>query len=186
MVRFTARLLVVGLFFLNSSLRSAEAFNVGIEPTIGYRIQKRDNPDRTSKTLTYGGRLVLGIPLLSAEVGYSGGNSTEEFPSQFLTIRETTEQYRVGLRSDISTGILSFIRVRAGAEARKVTSERTLNLVTTRNVSPTKVYPYVGAGLGLGVTSSLKVVAEVTVTVIDMNDFSKNEITPSLGIAIGF
>ncbi|RYZ67682.1 MAG: hypothetical protein EOP09_10625, partial [Proteobacteria bacterium] len=152
------------VFSLIAMTHPAQSYAFRIEPVVGYQLQRKSNPERTTKSLSYGGRLVFGPTLLSLETEYNRAKSDENFPDLALKVVDVTERYRVGLRSDLSTGLLSFFRVRGGAEGRKITSDRTLSGTTTRNVSPTYVFPYVGAGLGMSIAPGTRVIAEVTAT----------------------
>src|SRR5687767_3267052 len=101
-MRFHRLLIAVAVSapLLAVSYAEAAPFGLGIEPIIGYeRVQKVLPTQHTKDRLIYGARLTLGIPLLSAEAEFTRGTDTENFPSDDLTIKDTDDKLKLGLRS---------------------------------------------------------------------------------------
>lgn len=158
--------------------------SVNIQPIVGYSFERKSNPERKERVLTYGARVIAGYRILSAEAEYTRGDSDAVYPAQDLRIEELTEKARLGLRSTYDLASLLSFTLRGGAEAGRRNTERTLAGVTTKSESPTTVDPYLGAGLGIHLGNTLSLNAEAVATIKDVNDLTKNEYTTTLGFTI--
>lgn len=157
-----------------------------IEPIVGYELQRRTDPDRIERSLVYGARVIAGYRLLSAEAEYTRGNSDETYGSPETKIEETTEKVRAGLRSTYDLGSFLSATLRGGAEMGKRNTKRTTSGVTTETKSPSKVDPYLGAGVGIHFGPQFSLTAEAVATVKDTKDLKKNEYTTTLGVKVNF
>lgn len=168
-----------------SLARSRIGFSV--EPIIGYdRVQKLTPTPHTSDRLVYGGRLIVGVPLLSIEAEYTHGTDSESFPTEGISTRDTADKGKLGLRSAIKLGKLVSFVARAGAQGSRTVHEETSGGVTTRTEGPIEYDPYAGAGLRvqLGRRSKFSFGADVTAVITDTNDLSKNEYLLTSGFTI--
>ena len=155
-----------------------------IEPIIGYELQRKDNPSRSKLELTYGGRLIAGYKILSAEAEYTQGSSDEIFTAPAEEIAEKTKKIRVGLRSTFSLGSMLDWFLRGGAEDQKIHTTTTISGVATESNSPSRVYPYVGTGLGIALGSQFTLNGSVTATLKDLKDLKQTEYTTAFGVTI--
>lgn len=157
-----------------------------IQPIIGYEAQRKENPNRTKVVFIYGARVIAGYKILSAEGEYTHGTSNETFPASSQNIRETTDRYRLGIRSSYDLGTLFTFTLRGGGETMKRKTDTTTGGVTTTATAPSKIDPYLGLGTALHVASVLSLVGEVVVTMRDWNDMKKNDFSTTLGLEIHF
>ena len=158
--------------------------SVTIQPIVGYSFERKSNPDRKERVLVYGGRVIAGYRLLSAEAEYTRGDSDAVYSNPSLRIEELSEKARLGIRSTYDLAMILSFTARGGGEASRRTTERTESGVTTKSKSPTVVNPYLGAGLGVHLGSFVSLNAEVVATIPDVNDLSRNEYTTTLGVTL--
>ncbi len=155
-----------------------------IEPIIGYEYQKKTDPIRSKLVLTYGARIIAGYKVISGEGEYTTGQSDEVFPEIFTQIIEKTEKARLGLRTSYAIGSMLDSYLRAGGEAQKKHTIKTIVLTVTETDSPYKVYPYIGTGLTLKLGSHFGLNANVLATLKDINDLTQTEYSTSVGVSI--
>lgn len=181
------RILLVFLAILSSTAGAAEYEGVSytIEPIVGYAFERKDDPPRAKRVLTYGARVIAGWRILSAELEYTQGDSDELFTSG-KRIEEKTERLRAGLRSTWALGSIVDWFLRGGGEAQKRERTTTISGVSTRTESPSRVYPYVGTGLAVHLGSALSLNASATATIKDTSDLKQNEYSTSLGVSLNF
>jgi hypothetical protein len=156
-----------------------------VEPIIGYELQRKSEPQPHAKiVLIYGARAVAGYKILSAEGEYTRGNSDEQYVVSDYRIEETTQKFRVGLRSqpEILPGIS--VALRGGAELAQIHTRTTSNGKVSEYDRPSKVYPYVGAGLAAHLGSKFSLSLEGLMSVHDWNDLSQNEYQSTVGLKI--
>ncbi|MBC7385435.1 MAG: hypothetical protein H7301_04620 [Cryobacterium sp.] len=180
-VLFTASFISV-----NASAALPSDLTYSLEPIVGYEFQKKENPSRRVRVFTYGGRIIAGYKILSAEGEYTLGNSNETFASSSTQIEEKRQTARIGLRSTYSLGSVIDWYLRGGAENQKRHTTTTVSGVITENDSPSKVYPYVGTGVSLKIGMQLSLNASVIATVKDTKDLNQNEYTTTLGVNLNF
>lgn len=158
-----------------------------IEPIVGYeRVQKLVPDKHTVDRLHYGARLSLGVLFLTAEATYIRANDTEEFPSQNLTVKDTTDKAQLGLRGSFK--LIGVIRAsaRAGGQASQNTHEETRNGVYTKEVETIKVHPYAGAGLIVQLGRLFLFKSDVTTVFTKWPDMNYNEYQVTAGFAVKF
>src|SRR5690606_20393379 len=119
-----------------------------------------------------GARVVAGYRLLSGEIEYTRGQSDANYPLTDLRIEETTERVRAGIRSTYDLGSILSFTGRGGAEIGRRNTESTTAGVTTKSESPTRVDPYVGAGIGIHLGKTLSLNAEALATIKDVKDMN--------------
>lgn len=179
----------VFLFFLFCFL-SNEAHAIiryTVEPIIGYeRIQKLVPTKHTKDRLIYGARVLFGIPLISGEGEYTRGTDTEEFSSPALTVKDTTDKAKLGLRSTVKLIGVVYAFARAGAQAKQNVHEETLAGVTTKTTEPVIVKPYAGAGLTAKLGRNFRFDADFTVVFADTQNWRDFEYQTTAGIAVEF
>ncbi len=156
-----------------------------VEPIVGYDLQRKTDPQPHAKlVLTYGARVIAGYKIIAAEGEYTRGKSDEEYPLSSLRIEETSQEIKVGVRSspEIYPGIS--LAVRGGAQLSEVHAKTTSNGTVTESDRPSRVDPYVGAGLSANLGGIVALSAEGTMTVRDWNDITKSEFQGTLGLRI--
>lgn len=176
---------VLCAFSITARARSSIGFS--LEPIIGYdRVQKLTPTAHTTDRLVYGGRLIVGVPLLSVEVEYTRGTDHEDFPTSGLSTKDTADKGKLGVRSSIGLGKLFSFIARAGAQGSRTVHESTSAGVTTRTETPIEYDPYAGAGLRIrfGRRSQISLAADLTAVITDTSDLSKNEYLLTSGFAV--
>ena len=136
-----------------------------INPVIGYeRVQKIFPTPHSTSRLIYGLRAQYGVSLLSLEAEATQGRSDETFPVEGITVKDTTTNLKLGLRSNFNVlaNTLSMY-LRAGGSANKTKEEITENGVTRVNKPSLKISPYAGTGFNFRLLSSIYVNGGITV-----------------------
>jgi len=173
----------------NAEARSKLPFSVGIEPIVGYeRVQKLVPTVHSRDRLIYGARLTAGILLISAEAEYLRGTDTESFPDQDLTVKDTADKAKLGLRSTISFGGILSLVLRAGAQASQNKHEETTGGVTTSTTEAIKYRPYGGGGLRLGLGRNISLTGDIVAVFPSHfpNNMQNNEYQTTLGFTVRF
>ncbi len=177
---------------LLSSYGFAKSSNLGllsidIEPIIGYAYDQKLVPYRhTKQNVVYGARVLLGLPLISAEAEYTKTTDTENFPDVPVSTKDLTDKLKIGLRSTFRLMGVVYAFARAGGQAKKNHHEETRNGVTTSWDDPIYVKPYVGAGLRVRMTRHLFADADFTAVFPDTKDFRYVETQVSAGFGVRF
>jgi hypothetical protein len=133
----------------------------------------------------YGARVRAGILILSAEGEYTHGTNAENFADQGLTINDTDDKIKLGLRSDLRLGSLLSAHLRAGGEAHQDHRVQTLNGVST-TTDITVYHPYAGAGASVKLTSNFSATADAVAVIPSISDMSQNEYQVTAGFDIRF
>lgn len=155
-----------------------------IEPIVGYeRVQKLSPTPHTKNRLMYGLRANFGPPLISMEAQLTQANDTESFPEEDLTIKEEVINAMLGIRSNLSLGVLGFY-LRAGGHARKSKLTTTKDGETTEKEPAIRVSPYAGTGISINAANILRANAGVTAIFTGKPKGSDREYQTTLGFAI--
>ena len=168
--------------------RSARAItSVGIEPVIGYeRVQLLAPTPHTKDRLVYGARATYGFSFLSIEAEYLHSNSSESFPLEGLSTKDTAEKIKAGLRSGIDLlGLLNFYG-RLGCQASRNRHEETEAGVTVSTYEPIRYHPYAGAGLRVRLGRNLRATGDVTTVFHDFPNMNQNEYQATAGFVVQF
>ena len=163
----------------------AAPITLGIEPIIGYeRVQKLQPTQHMTNRLMYGARITAGIPLVAAEAEVTRGDDTESFPAQDLTIRDTDDKVKLGLRSSLRLSSLLSFQARAGGQAKRNTHEVTTAGQTEKTVGAIVYKPYAGLGLTSRLGHLFALSGGVTVVFNDFPRMAGNEYQTTLGFNI--
>lgn len=166
------------------SAGSAHAF-LTVEPIVGYeRVQKLLPSAHTRDRLVYGGRAIVGLPMLSVEAEYTRAGDSETFVATNTIINDTEDKARVGLRSGFGLGSLFGVFLRGGAQARLTRHETVTAGVPVTTYDPPSYNPYAGAGLRLGFGKKIALTADLTVVMKDFPLLTNNEYMATAGFAI--
>lgn len=183
MKNFFTLILLLGLFSENAFA----LISMNIEPIVGYeRVQKLVPDKHTVDRLHYGARISLGIPLISAEATYIRSNDTEEFPSDNLTVKDTTDKVQLGLRGSFQLIGVVRLSARAGGQASQNVHEEILAGVSTKVTETIKVHPYAGAGLMIQLGRLFIFKSDVTTVFTKFPDMNYNEYQLTAGFAVKF
>lgn len=183
-------LLTIFLFplFLSTNAGAAVSpITTSIEPIIGYERITKPTPTIHSKDrLIYGARLTVGLIFFSAEAEYLHGTDSEVYPLTSTTIKDTTDKFRLGLRSSIPIIGLASFTLRAGGQASLNQHETTIAGFTAKTIDPIQYHPYAGAGFRLRLQSNFSLTADLTTVFTDFPNMDHNEYQLTTGIALNF
>ncbi|MBU6376714.1 MAG: hypothetical protein KGQ59_12000 [Bdellovibrionales bacterium] len=164
--------------------RSLQGIQVQIEPVVGYERAYKPQPQpHTKMRFLYGVRASAGYSYLSAEIEASRASDSEAYPAQVLTIDETAEKVKLGLRSGFDRPHASFF-FRAGGQAQWVSRTTSLVGVSTTTKDPLSIDPYAGIGSEIG-GPHIRLTGSATVVFQDFNAWSRNELQTTVGVKIG-
>jgi hypothetical protein len=170
---------------ITSTTYAAEGSSLTIGPIIGYEKIHRYAPvERSVDRLTYGLRLVYGVPLLSVEAQLTQAKDTEDLPSYSLKVEEKATTGMLGVKSsfEILQQSLSWY-LRGGAHGSKREVTKTQNGVITTENPGVKVSPYAGTGLNINIMNKVRLDAGITV-VFPKSSGEKNDYLGTLGFSI--
>ncbi len=171
------------LCFMTSTSALADLISLQIEPIVGYEKVRQVLPsEHTVNRLMYGGRLIAGVLLISAEAEYTRGTIEEIIDS--MTQKSTADKAKLGLRSGFRLGRLLSLHVRGGVQAEQEQIDQTVNGVTTTTKESIKYHPYGGAGARAALTSKLTATADVVAVIPDIQNMERNEYQVTAGFAI--
>ena len=160
--------------------------NLTINPVIGYeRVQKVYPTPHTSSRFIYGLRAQYGLRILSLEAEATQGKSDEAFPTQNITVKDTTTNLKLGLRSNfnILANTLSMY-LRAGASGNKTKEERTESGVTTTVEPDFDISPYAGTGFNFRLLSNIYANGGITVIFTGEPEGSDYDYQTTLGFTV--
>ena len=181
-------LAVLFLLFFAIVQRSAHAIvSLDVEPIVGYERAQLLIPYRHTKDrLIYGARVSAGVLFISAEAEYTHTNSSEIFPDDAVSTRDTAEKIKLGVRSQIRLLGLLYGFLRVGCQATRNKHEESRNGVNVVNTEPIKYHPYAGAGLRFRFTKHFLFTADVTTVFTDFPDMNRNEYQGMAGFVVKF
>ncbi len=178
------KILVIFLFSLSLSVQAKET-RFHWQPIIGLeRVQKIEPAGETKDRFIYGLRMNYGMPILSAEFEITQGKDTENFSDRNLTIKESTTNLMLGVRSSYQLGQSLYFYLRGGAHGRRNERERIENDVSTETTPAVYLNPYAGTGLSIHVLEMLSINAGVTVIFTGQPRGSEREYQTSLGFTL--
>ncbi|MBI2712691.1 MAG: hypothetical protein HYX41_07560 [Bdellovibrio sp.] len=178
-------LMVISFSTLLASPSKADIFKINLEPIIGYeQVQVVLPTPHSTSRLIYGASATFGVLLLSGELQYTHGTSSESYPTLGLTQTDVGDRARGGIRSGFRLGPLLTLFVRGGVEAYQERIDQTLNGVTTTTIIPITISPYVGAGARASLGGKLYATADVVATIVNINDLTQNRYTASAGVGV--
>ncbi|MGK5088429.1 outer membrane beta-barrel protein [Bdellovibrionota bacterium FG-2] len=174
-------LVVVGF----SAPARAEPLRLGIEPLVGYELVRKLRPtEHSSKRFFYGGRLTLGVLLLSLEGEYTRGTNSETYDAQGLTFKDTADRAKVGLRSGLRLSSLLRLYARAGGQASRNKHEEIAGANNIVTWEPTTIRPYGGAGFRVALSSKFAFTADVVAVINDFHLLRNNEYQTTAGFVV--
>jgi hypothetical protein len=163
----------------------AAPITLNVEPLVGYeRVQKLIPTAHSKDRLMYGGRVSIGIPLLSVETEYTRGVDNETFIEQGLSIKDTDDKVKLGARSMLRMSRFFSLIGRGGVQGKWNTHEETVAGVTTKTSNPAVYKPYAGAGLAINIGSMLVVSGGLTAVFNNFPDMNQNEYQTHLGFTV--
>jgi hypothetical protein len=158
---------------------------VNLEPIIGYeRVQKLVPTAHSTDRLLYGVRATAGIPLVSMEAEYTQSSDTENFYDSSLTIKDSDEKLKIGVRSTLQAASFLSVTARAGGQATRNTHTETSGSTTTSTVKPITYRPYAGVLLNGHLGSKFSLSGGITVVFTNFPEMSQNEYQTTLGFGI--
>lgn len=182
------RLLSIASFLMISvtaEARGGSGLQIGLEPIIGYeRVQKLVPTTHTTDRLLYGARITAGFKLLSLEAQYTTAKDTESFSNPDLTVTDTGQKAKVGLRSTLGSGMMKLV-ARGGVQGFQTRHQESSGGVSTVDTTVPLVYkPYGGAGLKFRLSSQISFTAEVVAIFKKFPDMNQNEYETTAGFEI--
>jgi hypothetical protein len=160
-------------------------FGFRLEPIIGFEhVQKLAPSPHVKNRLIYGARIIGGTPRLAGELEYTRGTDRELYPESDLSITETADRGKLGLRSGYDLGEIFRFHLRAGGQLSRVRRDRTQGGVTSRDWDEPDLSPYAGAGISVRLADALDASAELVVVVRDFGDLSQNEYQTTAGFQV--
>lgn len=183
---------IVLVFLTLSSLSTAavskDKLGIGIEPIVGYeRVQKLIPTPHFTQRIIYGARLTAGVLLFAAEAEYLRGTDSEYFSTTNLTVTDTADKAKLGVRSSLGLG--NFVRVtgRGGVQATQNKHEEKVGTVTTVSTTEALKYaPYAGAGLRVALSSKISLTGEVVAVFTDTSHLENTEYQATAGFVVRF
>jgi len=174
----TPLLLVFSILLLGA--KSAHAAISGltytVQPLVGFELDEKNVPTpHTHLSLMYGARVTGGYRVLSGEVEGTRSTSREDFVLPTLSVEDTTDRVKLGVRSTHSLTKNDLISVmgRFGGEASRTKHSETQNGATTTTTGPLYCRPYIGAGVSTSLFHGFALNAE-GVAVIDPKNLKNN------------
>jgi hypothetical protein len=166
-------------------LFASDNFEINFAPLAGYEQVQKTSPYQYSvNRFVYGGRVIIGLFLFSAEAEYLHGTDSETFASQNLSTTDVDDEFKVGLRSNISLGhVLSFY-VRAGGQGLQNKHTDTTAGVSTTTTQPITYSPYAGAGLRVRLSSHFHLTGDFTMVFVNFPSFAYNNYQALGGIVL--
>jgi len=185
---FNAITLIIALVVLPATAWAASGVGAGVhfEPIIGYEwVQKLVPSQHSSSRLVYGGRIIAGLPLLSAEAEYTRGSDTETFTSPAVTVTDNADRLKLGVRSSVGFLSLMSAHLRGGVQATQNQHQEVVGGVTTINRTDAISYkPYAGAGLRVGLGRRLSLSADVVAVINNINALNQTEYQTTAGFSV--
>lgn len=190
MLTLTQRsILIAGVILISLIQPRAQAnqASVNIEPILGYeRVQKLIPEAHTVERMYYGARATAGVTLLSAEAELTRATDTETFSNQNLTVKDSDDRLKIGLRSSYWLSSFLALQARGGAQAERKTQEQTNSGVSTTSVGKILYHPYAGASLSSRLMSNLSLTGGITVVFHEFPNMDKNDYQMSLGLTVRY
>lgn len=169
---------------------SAEVRNrLSITPIVGLERVQKFQPTPHMKTRgIFGARAIYKLPIAALEAEFTHAQDTSSDAATSTSYKDVEDKLRLGLRGNFNVASFITSHLRGGAQGRKNEQTRTVNGTTTTKDTVTKVQPYVGTGIEIGVLQYISVSADVlaTYTPTDDPNLKDYELQPSLGLNIRF
>ncbi len=168
---------------------TVDGVNVQVNPIVGYEFVDKFTPyAHTHGRLIYGALATAGIPLFSLEGEYTHGSDSETFGAPYnLSTTDTSDRYRVGVRSSVNLSNMLNVHLRGGGEEIQNQHQEYVGSVQTVNRQDQTVYhPYLGLGAALNLTHRFQATVEVLATIPNLNDLTQNEYETTAGFAVRF
>lgn len=157
-------------------------FGVSFEPIMGYeRVQKLIPTAQMSSRLTYGGRIIAGITVISAEAEYTHGQESSSVGS--TTYDSYGDRAKLGLRSGVRFTLFT-ASLRAGAQATWERSVTTTGAASSTSVQGPSYSPYAGVELRANVGSKFSGSIGAVAVFRDFNNFANTEIQTTAGLSV--
>lgn len=160
--------------------------NVKFEPILGFETLYRSSPtSHTVSRMTYGLRVIAGVPVIAAELEYTQGSDTETYSTAPEKIKYEDQKLKLGVRTTYNFAkIMNFV-ARLGGQATQTTISTTNSGITTEEKESIKYDPYAGGAFGLYLGQSATLNIGTTVVFRDTNDMKKNEYQTVISLGVG-
>lgn len=178
--RFFFTLLITLVFSHSASAISGPG--ITFEPIIGYeRVQKLVPAPTMSSRLTYGGRIIAGLSIISAEAEYTHGAESQSVGA--TTYDSMGDRVKLGARSGVQFSIFT-ASLRAGAQAAWETSSTTVSGAKSTTTAGPSYAPYGGAELRAHLYGKFSASAGAVLVFRDWNNLANTEIQTTAGFSI--
>lgn len=178
------KILLFSVLILSTSAH-ASLFKLTIEPIVGFeRVQKLIPTAHKVDRMLYGARFSLGIPLLAIEAQATRGTDSETFTSPAMSVKDTDDRLKLGLRSSLRLGPILMLIARGGGQAKRTIHEETVSGVTSRTIPPIKYRPYAGLGLTSRLGSAFALSGGITAVFNNFPHMKDNDYETTLGFTV--
>ena len=181
-------LVVTCLLFVTTAHAFEKAgFQISIEPILAYELTQVNQPSlHTRGMLMYGGRIVAGHKLISAEGEYTLGNTEEVYAGLDQRIQTHKQNARLGARSELMVVPGVDFVMRAGGQASQTKVETTtISSGSSVTVNPDwEIHPYAGLGVKAHVFKAITASVEATYLFRSVKDWSQNDVQTALSLKI--
>lgn len=174
----------IALALASPQLASAIVSDLGVsfEPIIGYeRVQKLIPTPQMSSRLTYGGRVIAGITLISAEAEYTHGEESSTIGA--TRYDSYGDRAKVGLRSGVRFALFT-ASLRGGAQAAWERSVTTTGAAVSSFVRGPSYSPYAGLELRANVGSKFSGSIGAVAVFRDFSNLGNTEIQTTAGFSL--
>ena len=171
------------LIIFTPTLSIAKTGLIRISPLYGFeKVYKIAPVSKTKTRAFYGVRAQAGPRILSVEAELTQSRDTELLASQNYTEKETTTQAKLGIRSGMGVGPLSFY-LRAGGSAKKSKYEIDDNGALSTKEPAMKTYPYAGTGIDFRIMGFF---VDAAITAVFTGEPKGSDYDTQTSLALGF
>ena len=150
------------VLFLTLPAWSQSKTRFTFEPIVGTETALVNYPNPNYHTrATYGARVLYGVTLFSGELEYTQAKSDKSHSGN-VEVEDSVQRLSLGVRSTFPMGKYVGFNFRFGGRASQGDTKVTTNGVTESKDTAKTIDPYAGAGLQLGFSSNLALVASIT------------------------
>ncbi len=151
-------------------------------PLVGMEEVRLDLPiPRPRNRFVFGASISGGYPLLSLELEYLHGSSSDTFPEQSLVVSDSADRLKFGTRTEFRIGTQFAPILRLGFQGTSDSQSEVQNGFTTTTSSTIYFRPYVAAGLSFRVADKHAINTELTAVINDASDFTATEYQLTIG-----
>jgi hypothetical protein len=143
-------------------------------------------PARMVTRAVLGGRVLYGVPSLSAELELSQSRGKRSYPSQNIAAEDQITRLMMGLRSSFALAQSLSWYLRGGLRASKEKTTLEENGVKTVKEPAVGLDPYAGSGLQLSLASLVSLNAGATLIFSNNSTGQKYDVQYTLGFSFHF